>query len=178
MGKTELEEVITMKKLIVLVLLLVLPLSLFAQGFYLGVDAMFKGDYMELPSGFSNPGSIVHNLAFGAEARFTFAIFEAQAMALYNLNQSFNTYLDVGLCLDIAIISLGIGVGPNFVINFWSGAPAAAGFGFNGKAHVDLNLGSFKISVFYLLLVDSLNFPTFSQNLRLGNAGLALLFKL
>jgi hypothetical protein len=172
------KEVFTMKKIIIVLLLLVLPMTMFAQ-FYLGVSGLYKSDPLTIPSiQWTNPSTIVDNLAFGVDARFDVAIFEAQVLALYNLNQSFNAYLDVGLVLNIAIISIGAGVGPNFVVNFNSGAPEYFQFGFNGKVHADINLGNFKISAYYLFLIDNITVADITGNMYAGNVGLSLMFKL
>jgi hypothetical protein len=150
---------------------------MFAQ-FYIGVSAMYKSDPVTLPSVTPDP-SIVDNLAFGADLKLQLSIFEVQALALYNLDQSFNTYLDVGVALDIAgILTLGAGVGPNFIIDFESGSPEPFGFGFNGKIHADLNLGGIKISAYYLFLIDSISVADIQTKMYAGNVGLSVLFKL
>jgi hypothetical protein len=164
-----------MKKIIIVLLLLVLPMTMFAQ-FYLGASALYKGDPLGIPNLTPDP-SIVDNLAFGIDARLNVAIFEAQLLALYNLDQSFNTYLDVGIVLNIAIISIGAGVGPNLVINFMSGALETVSFGFNGKVHADINLGNFKISAYYMFLIDSISIPSITSEMYAGNVGLSLMFK-
>lgn len=176
-GPFSLKEVMIMKRIIIVLLLLLLPMSMFAQ-LYLGVSAMYKSDPLTLPSVTPDP-SIVDNLAFGADLKIQLAIFEIQALALYNLDQSFNTYLDVGLAFDIAsVLTIGAGVGPNFVISFVSGAPEPFGFGFNGKIHADLNLGGIKISAYYLFLVDNITVADLTSQMYAGNVGLSVLFKL
>ncbi len=99
-------------------------------------------------------------------------------MALYNFNQSFNTYLDLGIVVNIAVVSLGVGVGPNLFINFMTNMPEVASFGFNAKAHADLNLGMLKISVYYLIIIESLSVSNIMDSLNFGTVGLSLLFKL
>jgi hypothetical protein len=167
-----------MKKIIIALLLLVLPMTMFAQ-MYLGVSGLYKSDPLTIPSvQWTDPNTIVDNLAFGLDARVNLAIFEVQALALYNLNQSFNAYLDAGIVLNIAIISIGAGIGPNFVVNFNSGAPEGFQFGFNGKIHADINLGNFKISAYYLFLMDNISVTDITGNMYAGNVGLSLMFKL
>ncbi len=169
-----------MKKIIIILVLLLLPMSMFAQ-FYIGASAMLKGDPLNPPTiVWYDTNSLLDNFAFGVDARVNLSIFEIQALALYNLNQSFNAYLDVGIVLNIAIVSIGAGVGPNFVVVFNTAAPAVDtfGFGFNGKVHADINLGSFKISVYYMFLMDNLSVADLTSNMYAGNAGLSLMFKL
>jgi len=163
-----------MKKLLIVLVLITLPMAVFAQ-FYLGATAFYKAD----PVGLQNPTpSIVDNLAFGADVKLKLAILEGQATALYVLNNSFNVFLDVGVIFDIAILSIGAGVGPNFLIDFSSGAPQAFGFGFNGKAHVDLNFDPIKISVYYIFLLDSITVADIKEKMHAGNVGLSILFML
>ncbi|MBN2351987.1 MAG: hypothetical protein JXD23_05405 [Spirochaetales bacterium] len=165
-----------MKKIIIILMLLLLPMSMFGQ-FFLGASALYKGDPLGIPSITPDP-SIVDNLAFGADIRVNLAIFEAQALALYNLDQSFNCYFDLGIVLNIAIVSIGAGVGPNFVVSLASGTPEPFAFGFNGKIHADINLGSFKISAYYMFLIDNISIPDITSQMYAGNVGLSLMFKL
>ncbi|HEQ70960.1 MAG TPA: hypothetical protein ENN69_00585 [Spirochaetia bacterium] len=159
-----------MKKLVVALLLLALPMSLFAD-FYLGASALYKGDYANAP----NDDDIVDNLAFGADVKLTLSLFEIQGLALYNLNNSFNVYLDAGIILDFAILSIGAGIGPNFLIDFDGNY---SGFGFNGKIHADINLDSIKISAYYMFLIDDISVSDIEDSMSAGNIGVSVLFKL
>jgi len=163
-----------LKKLLFVLTLAVIPMAVFAD-FRIGATAMYKGTPQALVSVVPND---VGAFAFGAEARLGISILEGQAMALYNFNRSFDTYLDVGIALDIAILTIGVGVGPNIAVNLIPSAPEAASFGFNGKAHVDLNLGKFTISGYYMIILDRLDMTNIQDNLTLGNVGLSVLLKL
>jgi hypothetical protein len=163
-----------MKKIMIVLVLLALPMSMFAQ-FYIGPSAMYKGDPMTPPA--VTP-DLVDHFSFGADLKLQLSIFEVQALALYNLGNSFNTYLDVGIAFDLAIVTIGAGVGPNFVISFNSGVEDPVAFGFNGKVHVDLNLGGIKISAYYMFLLDNLSVADVESQMYAGNVGLSLLFKL
>lgn len=163
-----------MKKLIIALVLIALPISLFAQ-FYIGPTAFFKCD----PSSVSVADIQLDNFAFGLDTKIQLSIFEIQGTALYNFGQQFNVFLDAGIVLDIAIVSIGAGVGPNFLINLDPSALEAFGLGFNGKVHVDLNIDIIKISLYYVFLIDNLLDPaTIADNMYFGNVGLSLLFKL
>lgn len=164
-----------MKKLIIALVLIALPISLFAQ-FFIGPTAFYKGSPVEMPT---IDQTFVDQLSFGVDTKIQLSILEIQGMALYNLNQSFNCYLDAGIVLDIAVVSLGAGIGPNFLINFAAGAPEAFGFGFNGKIHADINIDIIKISVYYMFLIDSISsVDGITANMYAGNIGLSVLFKL
>ncbi len=162
-----------MKKAILVLVLVALPAMVFAD-FYLGPTAMYKNNPLLLQTVVPEIGDI----AFGGEARLNLSIFEGQLMALYNFNQSLNTYLDLGIVINIAVVSLGVGVGPNLFVNFMANTPEVAMFGFNAKAHVDLNLGIVKISAYYLILLESLSVSNIMDSLNFGTVGLSVLFKL
>jgi hypothetical protein len=57
-----------MKILLIVLLLIALPMALFAQQFYLGPTAMYKDNPQMLSTAVPESGDI----AFGAEDRFTF----------------------------------------------------------------------------------------------------------
>ncbi|MBN1524422.1 MAG: hypothetical protein JW904_08070 [Spirochaetales bacterium] len=165
-----------MKKLIVLFILLALPLALFAEGFYIGGSALYMGDYNTA----MEDDDILNNLAFGADARLQISILEISGLALYNFGNTFNTYVDAGVAIDlIEILTIGAGVGLNFVVNFDDlSAPNAISGGYNGKVHADLNLGDLKVSLYYLILVNDFDLTAFEDNLSLGNVGASVLIKL
>ena len=64
-------------------------------------------------------------------------------------------YTDVGLALDVLILRLSLGAGPNFTYVF-GGAADPAMFGFNIKANADLKLGRVTVGLSYLtgLVID------------------------
>jgi hypothetical protein len=163
-----------MKKLMLIVMLLALPLGLFAQ-FYIGGSALYKEDpeYLQDPD-----DTFIDDLAFGAEVRMQFSIIEGSALALYEMDGAFDVFLDVGVAFDIALFTIGAGIGPNFIIQADPDAPEPTSFGFNGKIHADLNLGDIKVSAYWLFLVESLSYEDFEENLTFGNIGVSVLFKL
>jgi hypothetical protein len=148
-----------MKKLMLIVMLLALPLGLFAQ-FYIGGSALYKED----PEYLQDPDD-------------TFII-EGSALALYEMDGAFDVFLNVGVAFDVALFTIGAGIGPNFIIQADPDAPEPTSFGFNGKIHADLNLGDIKVSAYWLFLVESLSYEEFEENLTFGNIGVSVLFKL
>jgi hypothetical protein len=166
-----------MKKLILLGLLVTLPLGLFAQ-FYLGGSALYKEDPKYLQDAQPGDQTFFNDLALGAEARLKLGLIEGSALALYELDNAFDVYLNVGVSFDLALLTIGAGIGPNFIIQADPDAPEPTSFGFNGRVHADLNLGDIKISAYWLILVESLSYQDFSDNLTAGNIGVSVLFKL
>jgi hypothetical protein len=84
----------------------------------------------------------VDQFIFGGDLRFKLSLFQAEALVLYasgNGVNSFDTYLDAGLALDIAILRIDLGIGPNFVYN--SGNNSGAQVGLNAKVGADVLLG-------------------------------------
>lgn len=171
--KNGLQEV-RMKKLMLIVMLLALPLGLFAE-FYLGGSALYKEDpeYLQDPD-----DTIFDDMAFGAEARLKIAMFEGSALALYEFDGAFDVYLTVGLAFDVAILTIGAGIGPNYIIQTDPDAPDPTAFGFNGKIHVDVNLGDIKISGYWLFLIENLAAEDIEESATFGNIGVSVLFKL
>lgn len=163
-----------MKKIILIVMLLALPLGLFAE-FYIGGSALYKEDpeYLQDPD-----DTMFDDLAFGAEARLKIFMFEGSALALYEFDNAFDVFVSLGVSFDLALFTIGAGIGPNFVFQIDSDAPEPTSFGLNGKIHVDLNLGNIKISGYWLILVENLAYEEFVNNLTFGNIGVSVLFKL
>ncbi len=164
-----------MKKIILIVILLALPLGLFAE-FYIGGSALYKEDPEYLQD--IQDDSFVNDLAFGAEARLKIFMFEGSALALYEFDNAFDVFVSLGVSFDLALFTIGAGIGPNFVFQIDSDAPEPMSIGFNGKIHVDLNLGDIKVSAYWLMLVESLSYEEFENNLTFGNIGVSVLFKL
>jgi hypothetical protein len=167
-------EEVRMKKLMLMLMLVLLPLGLFAQ-FYIGGSALYKEDpeYLQDPD-----DTLFDDMAFGGEIRLQFSLLELSALALYEFDGAFDVYVDAGVAFDIAILTIGVGVGPNFIFQADPDAPEPTSIGFNGKIHVDINLGDIKISGYWLFLVESLSYEEFEDNLTLGNIGVSVLFKL
>lgn len=165
-----------MKKIILMIMLLALPLGLFAE-FYLGASALYKEDPEYLQE--IQDESFINDMAFGAEARLKIFMIEGSALALYEFDNAFDVFLTVGVAFDVALFTIGVGVGPNFIIQMDENAPSdPLAFGFNGKVHVDLNLGNIKVSAYWLILVENLAYEEFEDNLTFGNIGVSVLFNL
>ena len=136
--------------LVVLVLCLV-PLLSFAE-LGVGAAAFFNspvliGQEPEL-SGLRSGG-----FTFGGDLRFKLSILQLEALGLVTVEDgatALDLYTDVGLALDVLILRLSLGAGPNFTYVFGGGADPAM-FGFNIKANVDFKLGKhFSLGVSYI----------------------------
>jgi len=176
-----------MKKIILfLIVLAIVPISMFAQAqaeapanpmleVDLGPAAFYKSPVlMGQPIDIRNANC--DQFAFGADLRVKFGVFQAEALTLYSAGatNSLNTYLDVGLAIDIAIVRLSLGVGPNFIFNLENSTPFQAGF--NAKAGIDLNVGPVVFGVSYIMALNIANVTTI--NTSSGLLGAEVLFKL
>jgi len=174
-----------MKKIILfLIVLAIVPISMFAQAeapadplleVDLGPAAFYKSPVL-LGQPIDIQNANCDQFAFGADLRVKFGVFQAEALTLYSVGatHSLNTYLDVGLAVDIAILRLSLGVGPNFIFNLENSAPFQAGF--NAKAGIDLNVGPVVFGLSYIMALNIANVTTL--NTSSGLLGAEVLFKL
>ena len=140
-----------MKKILIVLLIALLPAMAFAE-FQIGGVGMYKGDVTTIQT----TGVGLTDFTFGAEARLKFGLFQGGASLLYYPGVSYNSIkalTDIGLSLDVAILRLGVGLGPNLAVNLGSGAAAPVNVGVNLKLSADVNLGSLSIGLvgFYVL---------------------------
>jgi hypothetical protein len=82
----------------------------------------------------------VNQFSFGGDPRFKLGWFQAEGLLLYSAGSvsSLNLYLDGGVALDLTILRLSIGAGPNFINNFSNSPPTQAGLNFKAGADVVL----------------------------------------
>jgi hypothetical protein len=64
-------------------------------------------------------------------------------------------YLDAGVALDVAILRLSLGAGPNFTTNFGQAAPIQAGL--NAKIGADVKLGPISVGASYIMVLNLAN---------------------
>jgi hypothetical protein len=181
-----------MKKLLVLLVLVLVPMISFAD-FQIGPTAMYNFTFYDanLPPVQSLS---ISNFTFGADARLNFGILQGSAYglvtpgsvdvaaAVYNPT-ILKLYTDLGICLDVLILRLSAGIGPNF--NFYFADPSAPTkpdifqLGLNLKLAADINFGSIALSVVYFTDTN-LTAQGVAQAFQKinGNLGLSLLFKL
>lgn len=168
-----------MKKLIIVLLIAVLPAMAFAIDFQLGGTAMYKGllsDILDGPDGIT-----LQDFTYGAEARLGFGIIQGAAALLYypdELSPQIVALTDVGLTLNLAIVRIGAGIGPNFVIPL-EGTVTGIPLGLNLKGAVDLQLGKLSLGVvgyYYIASLSDINADLFTT--AQPWVGLTLLYKL
>jgi hypothetical protein len=144
-----------MKKLIVVLVIALLPAMAFALDFQIGGTAIYKGLLADIISG---PTDVtLQDFTFGGEARLTFGLLQGAAAVLYYPdvpNSSLKVLSDIGVNLNLAIVRLGAGVGPNFYIPL-GGAISGVPVGINVKGAVDLQLGNLSLGVVGYYYLDS-----------------------
>jgi hypothetical protein len=154
-----------MRKLFfVLCVLAILPVAVFADSpppslisWGIGPAAFYKSPVLlGQPTDTNNLN--VDQFIFGGDLRFKVSLFQAEALVLYaggNGVNSFDTYLDAGLALDIAILRIDLGIGPNFVYN--SGNNSGAQVGLNAKVGADVLLGPISVGLSYIMELNISN---------------------
>lgn len=158
-----------MRKLVlVLAALVAFGSAVSAQGVGLGIGgaAFYKSPYLlgqnPVPADLN-----VNQFVFGGDLRVKVSIFQAEALVLLATGtlSSFNVYLDAGLALDIAILRLSLGAGPNLTFNVGDSAPVQAGL--NAKLGADIKLGPISFGLSYIMALSLANgvHPTTSSGL-------------
>jgi hypothetical protein len=143
-----------MKRVIlILAVLVILPVAVFAD-WGIGGAAFYKSPVLlGQPVDTSNVN--VDQFSFGGDLRLKLGWFQADGLVLYSGGEvdSLNAYLDAGVALDVAILRLSLGVGPNFVYNFdGSSSPWQAGL--NAKVGADLKLGPVSFGLSYIMAMN------------------------
>ncbi len=169
-----------MKKLIIVLVIALLPALAFGLDFQIGGTAMYKG----LLSDFINPiGPVdlgLDDFTFGAEARLNFGLIQGAAALLYypGTPNEIVALTDIGVTVNLAIVRLGAGIGPNFRIPL-GGAITGVPMGLNLKGAVDLQLGKLSLGVvgyYYLASFSDLTADLFKT--AQPWVGLTLLYQL
>jgi len=143
------------KLVLILAVLVILPGAVFAQ-VGIGGAAFYKSPY--LLGSVPDVGNInVNQFVFGGDLRVKLSIFQAEALLLYSAGEvsSINAYLDAGLALDIAIVRLSLGAGPNLTFTFGDSAPVQAGL--NAKLGADIVIGPISFGLSYIMALSLQN---------------------
>ncbi len=142
-----------MKKLAwMLVVLSMAPAAIFAQ-LGIGGAAFYKSPVLlGQPIDLGNHN--VDQFSFGGDLRYKLGCFQAEGLLLYSAGNvsSLATYLDAGIGLDVAILRLSLGAGPNFNANFGAARPVQAGF--NAKIGADITIGQMSVGLSYLMALS------------------------
>lgn len=161
--------------IVVLALMMILPAMAFAQ--LSAGPAMFLKSPVLIGQDIDIDEVNVNQFSFGGDLRYRIGWFQAEGLALYSTGDvdSLDLFLDAGVALDISILTLSIGAGPNFTNNF--GESPATQAGLNTKAGVDLRLGKFTVGAAYIMALD-INDSGFSVESSSGLLGIHALFQL
>jgi hypothetical protein len=149
------------KKLIALLLCMILPLAVFATtGLYGGINMYYASivrpaDIVALDTA----GLNLADFAFGAETRFIIDPFWASAIGLYspgdvNLPHHIDLFLDAGLGITLGIVHAGIGIGPNFGLEFGNGATELIRTGANLRITGDIVIGPFLVGLNWISEIE------------------------
>lgn len=141
-----------MRKLILILVLVILPVAVFAD-WGIGGAAFYKSPVL-LGQPIDTSNLNVDQFSFGGDLRFKLSFFQAEALLLYSAGDtnSINAYLDAGLALDVAILRLSLGAGPNFTYNFGESSPVQAGL--NAKVGADVMLGPISLGLSYIMALN------------------------
>lgn len=143
-----------MKRILIAALLcMILPLGAFAAGLYGGMDIYYASlvrpaDVVALDTA----GLNLADFAFGGEARLIVDPFWGSALGLYapgdaNLPHHVDILLDAGLGLTLGIVHAGVGIGPNFGLEFGNSATQLFRAGANLRVTGDVVLGPFLVGL-------------------------------
>ncbi len=161
------------KALLILVVLVVLPTMAFAQ-LAIGPAAFLKSPVL-IGQAVDVSELNVNQFSFGGDVRYRVGWFQAEGLLLYSLGEvnSLDIFLDAGVALDIAIVTLSIGAGPNFTNNLGQSPPTQAGF--NTKVGADVRLGPVSVGASYIM---AMTIEDFSVNIEAssGLLGIQVLF--
>jgi hypothetical protein len=174
-----------MKKVIILIIFLIMPVTAYAD-FQIGPFAAYKfpiSSTKNLP-GLDNVG--LEDFWFGLDTRLKASIFQATLLGLYIPGTSSNSVpnkiavnLTGGLAFDLALIRLGLGVGPVWIFSLGSTAVNPVDFGTLARFNVDFMFGWIALG---LSLASQVNLTGRGAVFNFNNfsllAGLALLFRL
>ena len=139
------------KRFLLVLLLIILPFGLFAD-FGIG-GAVFYNSPVLIGQEVDTSGIGLSDFTFGANARYKFSFLQLDGLVLLTLgdNAVADAFLDVEACLDLLMLRLSAGLGPNLSYNFSDGGMET---GFNAKANVDLKLGKISLGLSYIMALN------------------------
>lgn len=173
------------KRILFVLPLLVVPFGAFALDLYAGPTAYYASVIQ--PKGVASlPGSglSVSDLAFGGDARLYAGPLWGGLVGVYlpgdgTVPHRIQFLTDVGLGLKLAILRAGIGIGPDFGLQFGGGTKQFTEAGANLRITGDVMLGGFSLGLSWVSrvqltqqsLVNAFSNPY-------GYLGVSLLFKM
>jgi hypothetical protein len=161
------------KIVLILAILAILPAAVFADW---GIGGAVFGKSPVLVGQSNDTNNLnVSQFGLGGDLRLKLSWFQAEALVLYasgNGVNSFDTYLDGGVAVDLAMIRLSLGVGPNFVFN--TGNNSGGQVGLNAKAGADIMFGPVSLGLSYIMAMNVNNGVQISTGS--GLLGVSVLF--
>lgn len=150
-----------MKKFIVIMAILaILPLSMFAQEAEkkaeLGVGgALYFKSPVLLGQSIDKANFNVNQIALGGDVRFKLDWFQVEGLLFCAAGDvsGLNMYLDAGVALDVSIVRLSIGAGPNITWNFGGNPPVQTGI--NAKVGADVKLDKMSVGLSYIMALTN-----------------------
>jgi hypothetical protein len=140
------------KLILIFSILVVIPIAVFAE-WGVGGAAFYKSPVL-IGQPINTASVNVDQFSFGGDLRLKLGWFQAEGLVLYSAGSvsSLNIFLDAGVALDLAILRLSLGAGPDFTANFTNSPPTQAGL--NVKAGADLLLGPVSVGLSYIMALD------------------------
>jgi hypothetical protein len=142
-----------MKKLFLcLSVMVLLPIMAFAD-LGIGVATFLKSPVL-IGQPIDTEHMNVDQFSFGANLLYKLGWFQVEGLLLYSTGdiQSLNFYLDAGVALDVSILRLSIGAGPNFVSNLQESHLSQAGL--NAKIGADVVVGKVSMGLSYIMALN------------------------
>ena len=180
-----------MQKALLLIFLVALPFMAFAE-FQIGPTALYNVMFAADPetsvgvySEAMDNGLSLDDFTLGVDTRLKLGLFQGCAMGLVSpgldgLPTEIEVYLDVGIAIDILMLRLGIGIGPNLIVALGEDITDPVFLGGNVKLSADIMLGGIAVSINYLMYMADFSKESFDylKNNLEGNIGISVLFKL
>jgi hypothetical protein len=142
--------------LAVVAIAVILPAAAFAD---LGIGGAVFGKSPVLVGQSNDTNNLnVSQFSLGGDLRLKLSWFQAEALVLYASGSGVNsldTYLDAGVAVDLSILRLSLGVGPNFVFN--AGNNSGAQVGLNAKIGADAMFGPVSVGLSYIMAMNVAN---------------------
>jgi len=145
------------KRILIVLELCLIPLAAFADiDFGLGAAAFYNSPVL-IGQDVDVSGWKTNGFTFGGHLRFKWSLLQLEALGLYTIKddiKALDLYGDVGLALDLWILRLSLGGGPNFT--YGCGGAMSDMLGWNIKANADIKLGRISLGLSYItgLVVD------------------------
>jgi hypothetical protein len=178
-----------MRKTLLLLVLIALPCMAFAE-LQIGPTALFNvifspDEARSVGLYAKEKGVSLADFTLGVDTRLKLGLFQGCAMALFSpgsedMPTEIELYLDAGIAIDILLLRLGIGVGPNLIVALGKELTKPVFVGGNVKISADIMLGGIAVSINYLMYLPDFSKESLkylANNLE-GNIGVSVLFKL